>query len=130
RPLTTTGALNLARSLSGRQSTSPAPGSRRRPSPDPRRGPDAASRQTVTGASVAPTPMRLPMAWSGARLREHVGLSALFLIGRALIDLAGLKLNFVLDWMFLADPQDLRSDLVRTVFYAHASPPGMNLLTG
>ena len=74
--------------------------------------------------------MRLPTAWYGGRLREHAGLSALFLIGRGLVDLAGVRLNFILDWMFLADPEDLRTQLLRTVYYAHASPPGMNLVTG
>src|ERR1041384_2219776 len=74
--------------------------------------------------------MRFPTVRLGARLREHAGLSALCLLGRGVVDLAGLKLNFVLDWMFLADPEDLRTHLLSTLYYAHASPPGMNLLTG
>ena len=74
--------------------------------------------------------MRFSRAWPGARLGEHAALSGLFLAGRGLVDLAGLRLNFILDWMFLADPEDLRTHLLRTVYYAHASPPGMNLLTG
>jgi hypothetical protein len=63
-------------------------------------------------------------------LGEHAALSALFFLGRILFDVAGLKLNFVLDWMALADPEDLRTQLLYTAYYAHSSPPGMNLLTG
>src|SRR5882724_4990158 len=74
--------------------------------------------------------MQLSAVWRDARFREHAGQSALFLLGRGLVDLAGLRLNFVLDWMFLGDPEDLRTQLLRTAYYAHASPPGMNLLTG
>jgi len=81
------------------------------------------------GATVGAR-MRVSRAWPGGQLGEHAALSALFLLGRILIDLAGLKLNFILDWMALADPEDLRTHLLRTVYYAHASPPGMNLFTG
>ena len=63
-------------------------------------------------------------------LRAHVLLSVLFLVSRLVVDLAGLRFNFALDWMFLADPADLRDHLLRTLYYAHAFPPGMNLITG
>src|SRR5688572_7276407 len=39
-------------------------------------------------------------------------------------------MHLELDWMFLADPADLRERLLETVYYFHAFPPGMNLLTG
>jgi hypothetical protein len=74
--------------------------------------------------------MRLSALWREARFREHAGLSALFVVGRGAVDLAGLRFNFILDWMFLSDPEDLRTQLLTTVYYSHASPPGMNLLTG
>lgn len=51
-------------------------------------------------------------------------------MGRVALHLAGLRFNFILDWMFLADPADLRERLFETVYYFHAYPPGMNLLTG
>ncbi len=46
----------------------------------------------------------LDTSGSGEQLAARA-LSALFLLGRVLIDLAGLKLNFVLDWMSLADAE-------------------------
>ena len=63
-------------------------------------------------------------------LREHVVLSVAFVLTRAALYAAGVHLNFDIDWMFLADPVDLRDRLLETVFYFHAFPPGMNLLTG
>jgi hypothetical protein len=63
-------------------------------------------------------------------LRQHALLSVLFLLGRWLLDLAGLRISFSLDWMFLADPGDLRDHLLHTAYYAHSFPPGMNLLAG
>jgi hypothetical protein len=41
-----------------------------------------------------------------------------------------LPFNFSLDWMWLADPGDLRDRLGQTLWYFHAFPPGMDLLTG
>jgi hypothetical protein len=38
--------------------------------------------------------------------------------------------GFDLDWMWLADPADLRDRLAETLWYFHAFPPGMDLLTG
>ncbi len=67
---------------------------------------------------------------SSPAVLEHALLSLLFLLGRWLLDLAGLRFNFVRDWMFLADPADLRDRLLETVYYSHAYPPGLNLLTG
>ena len=32
--------------------------------------------------------------------------------------------------MWLSDPADLRDRLLETLYYCHAFPPGMNLLTG
>ena len=63
-------------------------------------------------------------------LRAHALLSALFLVSRYLVDLAGIRLNLVLDWMVLSDPADLRDHLLQTVYYAHAFPPGLNVITG
>ncbi len=36
----------------------------------------------------------------------------------------------IFDWMFLADPGDLKQQLLSTVYHFHAFPPGMNILTG
>ena len=33
-------------------------------------------------------------------------------------------MNFRLDWMFLANPADLRDRLLHTAFHAHSFPPG------
>jgi hypothetical protein len=63
-------------------------------------------------------------------LRQHALLSGLLLLGRWLLDLGGLRMNFSLDWMFLADPADLRDHLLHTAYHAHSFPPGMNLLAG
>ena len=49
---------------------------------------------------------------------------------RILLYALGLRFKLILDWMFLADPLDLRKHLLETVYYFHAFPPGMNLLTG
>src|SRR5688500_12662048 len=66
----------------------------------------------------------------GRMLGEHVLLSLVFALTRVVLKLAGLGLYFSLDWMFLADPEDLRERLLETVFYFHSFPPGMNLLSG
>ncbi|MGE0464691.1 MAG: hypothetical protein AB7Q16_25265 [Vicinamibacterales bacterium] len=63
-------------------------------------------------------------------VRAHVGLSVLYALSRAALALAGLPFRFDLDWMWLADPADLRDRLFETLFYFHAFPPGMDLLTG
>jgi hypothetical protein len=66
----------------------------------------------------------------GRMLGEHVLLSLAFVLTRVVLKLSGLGLYFSLDWMFLADPEDLRERLLETVFYFHAFPPGMNLVSG
>jgi 4-amino-4-deoxy-L-arabinose transferase-like glycosyltransferase len=64
------------------------------------------------------------------RLREHLVLCLAFGASRDLLWFLGVRLNFILDWMWLADPADLQHDFLHTLFYFHAYPPGMNLLTG
>jgi len=63
-------------------------------------------------------------------LREHLVLCLAFAASRDLLWFLGVRFNFILDWMWLADPGDLQHHLLRTLFYFHAFPPGMNLLTG
>jgi hypothetical protein len=63
-------------------------------------------------------------------LREHVLLSLTFVLSRGAIQWTGIRFNFSLDWMWLADPADLRDRLLETLYYFHAFPPGMNLVTG
>jgi len=70
------------------------------------------------------------MNWRGRRFREHALLSLAFVLTRVWLQIAGLRLYFDLDWMFLADPQDLRERLLETAYYFHSFPPGMNLVTG
>jgi hypothetical protein len=65
----------------------------------------------------------------GRALAEHALLSIAFVLTRVMLKLAGIGLYFSLDWMFLADPRDLRERLLETVYYFHSFPPGMNLLT-
>lgn len=65
-----------------------------------------------------------------AALRAHLLLTASYLASRGLLYLLGLRFSFSLDWMWLADPADLRGRLAETLFYLHAFPPGMNALTG
>lgn len=64
------------------------------------------------------------------RVKDHARLSVVFLASRVLLYFAGLRMHLELDWMFLSDPADLRERLLETVYYFHAYPPGMNLLTG
>src|SRR5688572_6958591 len=64
------------------------------------------------------------------RLREYIFLSLIFVVSRAALLLAGIRFDFSLDWMWLSDPADLRDRLLETLYYYHAFPPGMNLLTG
>lgn len=63
-------------------------------------------------------------------MRAHAWLSLAFVASRVLAYVAGLRMNFVLEWMWLADPAELRGRLVHTLLYFHAMPPGMNALTG
>ncbi len=60
----------------------------------------------------------------------HLGLSVVYILSRAVLRLAGLPFRFDLDWMWLADPGDLRDRLLETLYYYHSFPPGMDLLTG
>ena len=70
------------------------------------------------------------MSHARPRLREHVLLSLIFVVSRAALFWAGIRFNFSLDWMWLSDPADLRDRLLETLYYFHAFPPGMDLLTG
>lgn len=63
-------------------------------------------------------------------LHEHLLLSGVFVLSRVVLALAGLGMNFELDWMFLSDPLELQQHLLKTLYYYHAYPPGMNVLTG
>jgi hypothetical protein len=73
---------------------------------------------------------RLKEAFRQGPLREYGLLTLSFLVGRALVHLAGLRFNFELAWMVLSDPRDLVDHLLETLFYSHSYPPGFNLLTG
>jgi len=66
----------------------------------------------------------------GAQVRWHAAVSAAFFVSRALLDGAGVRVNFDIAWMFLADPDDLKNRLLETFYYFHAYPPGANLVTG
>jgi hypothetical protein len=65
-----------------------------------------------------------------SRWREYVIVSSAFATTRVVIYLLGLQFNFSLDWMWLSDPADLQDRLLQTIYYFHAFPPGMDLLTG
>ncbi len=60
----------------------------------------------------------------------YLVVSVLFVLSRAVLWQLGLPFAFSLDWMWLADPGDLRDHLAQTLWYFHAFPPGMDLLTG
>lgn len=60
----------------------------------------------------------------------YVLVSLAFVVSRAVLAGAGLPFGFSLDWMWLADTADLRDRLAETLWYFHAFPPGMDLLTG
>jgi len=80
--------------------------------------------------SFALTIARLRVAFAeGTALRAHAWLTLLFIASRLLLYRAGLRMNLVLEWMWLADPTDLRERFWHTLFYFHAMPPGMNALT-
>jgi hypothetical protein len=57
-------------------------------------------------------------------------VSLAYVVSRAVLWWAGLPFVFALDWMWLADTADLRDRLAETLWYFHAFPPGMDLLTG
>lgn len=63
-------------------------------------------------------------------LVPYVLVSLAFVFSRAVLAGAGLPFGFSLDWMWLADTADLRDRLAETLWYFHAFPPGMDLLTG
>src|SRR3989337_1164441 len=61
-----------------------------------------------------------------------IGVITAFVISRILYDLAGIRFEgdtYLGYWQFI-DPQLLRTDLWRSIFYLHSQPPLMNLLTG
>jgi len=62
--------------------------------------------------------------------RDHLLFGGLFVAGRVLLQLLGFRLYFSLDWMFLADPADLRERLGQTLLDFHAYPPLLNLIAG
>ena len=62
--------------------------------------------------------------------REYALVALAFVLSRLLLYLAGLQFNFSLDWMWLSDPADLQNRLLQTIYYFHAFPPGMDLLSG
>jgi hypothetical protein len=64
------------------------------------------------------------------RWHPHALLSAAYLLTRLVLYLRGLRFEFALDWMWMADPLDLATRLGETLFYFHAFPPGINALTG
>jgi len=87
----------------------------------------------ATSGSTSPWASRFANRARGPRieqLRDYLLLSLLLVVSRGLLVLMGLRFNLVLDWMFLADPADLKQHLLQSLFYFHAYPPGMNLLTG
>jgi len=61
---------------------------------------------------------------------DYAALGVAVIASRIVLYALGLRFKLILDWMFLADPVDLREHLLETVYYFHAFPPGMNLLTG
>jgi 4-amino-4-deoxy-L-arabinose transferase-like glycosyltransferase len=62
--------------------------------------------------------------------REYGLVALAFALSRLALVLAGLQFNFSLDWMWLSDPADLQHRLLQTIYYFHAFPPGMDLLSG
>ena len=88
---------------------------------------DMTPRDSSLETRVAPTPAAT--LWSAAT-RDAGALVLAFALTRVVLSLMGLRFNLILDWMFLADPSELKAHLLETVYYFHAFPPGMNLLTG
>jgi hypothetical protein len=76
----------------------------------------------VRAESLSPPPYAA--AW------DYAVLGVAVIASRILLYALGLRFKLILDWMFLADPLDLRKRLLETIYYFHAFPPGMNLLTG
>ncbi len=62
--------------------------------------------------------------------REYALVALAFGLSRLLFYLIGLRFDFSLDWMWLSDPADLQNRLLQTIYYFHAFPPGMDLLSG
>jgi hypothetical protein len=62
--------------------------------------------------------------------REYALVALAFGLSRLLFYLTGLRFDFSLDWMWLSDPADLQNRLLQTIYYFHAFPPGMDLLSG
>lgn len=60
----------------------------------------------------------------------YLVVSLVYIVSRLLLAWRGLPFGFDLDWMWLADPADLRDRLGQTLWYFHAFPPGMDLMTG
>jgi hypothetical protein len=69
--------------------------------------------------------MAEPRQW-----RAPAVVAAAFVSSRLLLYWIGLQFNFSLDWMWLSDPADLQDRLWQTLYYFHAFPPGMDLLSG
>ena len=63
-------------------------------------------------------------------MKYYLFLATLFVLSRVFLWFLGLEYYFSLNWMFLADPLELRENLLQTVYYFHAFPPGMNILSG
>jgi hypothetical protein len=78
-------------------------------------------------ASIDPVPQG---SSRGVTAGDYAALALAVISSRIALYALGLRFKFGLDWMFLADPADLRERLLETVYYFHAFPPGMNLLTG
>ena len=70
-------------------------------------------------------PMARPPQW-----REYALVALVFAMSRLVLFWLGLRFNFSLDWMWLSDPADLQERLLQTIYYFHAFPPGMDLLSG
>jgi hypothetical protein len=68
--------------------------------------------------------------WLSAKpARGYALVSAAFVATRLALHLLGLRMNFALEWMWVADPTDLRTRFWHTILYFHAMPPGMNTIT-
>jgi 4-amino-4-deoxy-L-arabinose transferase-like glycosyltransferase len=63
-------------------------------------------------------------------LAPHLALTLCFLVSRFELHRRGMRFNMILDWMFMDDPADLRDRLLHALWYGHAFPPGLNLMTG
>jgi hypothetical protein len=74
--------------------------------------------------------MRVHTAAGTHEWRAPAILAATFVASRLLLYGIGLQFNFSLDWMWLSDPADLQDRLAQTIYYFHAFPPGMDLLSG